>query len=260
MNPCFITATHILSSPVDVPGKFAAQLRRADRFIRLGVTAADAVLVLADTQQEPDSRTGLFVGTAFGPMQTNFDVLGLIVDENQTSPTLFSHSVFNSAAGYIARLFQISGSSFSFTGFSFPFFQALAEGYSAIVTGRLDNCLVLQVETYSELLHDARKSTGTGASEWPQGAVAWYLTNHDGGAGSVLEKIDIDACASAPDDLLHRQEKLVCGEKSETCTTPLTAASALSSLLQTQTSESRLQCLLSASYGSVSLTFLPHTG
>ncbi len=37
------------------------------------------------------------------------EVLDQVVNREQTSPTLFSHSVFNAASGYVARIFQLHG-------------------------------------------------------------------------------------------------------------------------------------------------------
>ena len=255
MKPCVVSATQFIAPPIEVPKHFAAKLRRADEFIKLGVSATEKVYPKLGDTQETDTRTGLFVGTSFGPMQTNFDVLGLIVDENQTSPTLFSHSVFNSAAGYIARLFNIPGSCFTLTDFTWPFFRALAEGFHAISSGRLDHCIVLQVESYSDLLGDARKRTGTDSEEWPPGAVAWYLSTGESSNGWQLEDIDIESIPAEPADFIHRREELQSDQNTTICTTPLAAAASLTRLIQDQTTDGEMTCRLTAPYGTVSLTF-----
>ena len=257
MKPQIIAVTELTAPPIDVAEHFAPRLRRADDYIKLAVAATERVFSHPGANPEPGSRTGLFVGTAFGPMQTNFDVLGLIVDEDQTSPTLFSHSVFNSAAGYIARLFNIPGSCFSFTDFSWPFFRALAEGYSAITSGRLDRCLILQVECYSDLLLDARARTGTAVESWPQGAVAWHLAAAGSGIGWQLENIEINSVPAPATLYLHRREELQHDGKTCICSTPLAAAASLSNLIRKPAGEGELTCRLSAPYGSVRLTFTP---
>lgn len=259
MKPHIIAVTKIVAPPINVSKSFAPQLRRADDHIKLGVAAVENIFAGHSTDQKPDNRTGLFVGTAFGPMQTNFDVLGLIVDEDQTSPTLFSHSVFNSAAGYIARLFNIPGSCFSFTDFSWPFFQALAEGHNAITTGRLDHCLVLQVETYSDLLADARKRTGTNEDIWPQGAVAWHLAAEGHGTGWQLDHIETTSIPAPPTAYLHRTEELQSEQGAKTCSTPLASAAAVTGLLRETPGSRELTCRLTAPYGSVTLNFHPST-
>ncbi len=259
MKPQIIAVTEFNAPPINVSKHFASQLRRADDYIKLGVAATEKVFADNGEDQKRGSKTGLFVGTAFGPMQTNFDVLGLIVDEDQTSPTLFSHSVFNSAAGYIARLFNIAGSCFSFTDFSWPFFQALAEGYSAISSGRLDHCMVLQVESYSDLLIDARDRTGTTTEPWPQGAVAWHLSTEGTGTGWQLENIEINSIPAPPDAYLHRREELLSEQGTSICTAPLAAAASVTNLIKNPAGDHELTCRLTAPYGSVLLTFNPST-
>lgn len=254
MTPCIIAGVDSVSLPIHVSKHFAPQLRRADEYIKLGVAAAEKVFTGVAADQE-NSRAGLFVGTAFGPMQTNFDVLGLIADEDQTSPTLFSHSVFNSAAGYIARLFGIAGSCFSFTDFGWPFFQALAEGHRAVTSGRLDRCLVLQVETYSDLLIDARQRTGTETEPWLPGAVAWHLAAGDSGTGWNLKNIEIKSVSALPPNYLHRREVLHCDQGNLACSTPLAAAAAITSLIREPAQDREWTCRLSAPHGSVILTF-----
>lgn len=255
MKPC-ITATRHIVSPQDVPKEFSAKLRRADDFIRLGVAATAQVYPVQEELRSPPDRTGIIIGTAFGPMQTNFDVLGLIVDEDQTSPTLFSHSVFNSAAGYIARLFNIPGSCFTFTDFAWPFFQALAEGFHALDSGRLDHCLILQIESYSDLLLDALQRTGTNNNEWPMGAIAWYLSTNRDATGQRIEHINIQPMPATPRDLLQRKEEIQLGSEKIFCPTPLAAAEAVTSLIQQPREETSL-CTVKAPYGSVSLTLAP---
>lgn len=254
MTSCFIAGVDSVSLPILVSKQFAPQLRRADEYIKLGVAATEKVFPGLAADQE-NNRAGLFVGTAFGPMQTNFDVLGLIVDEDQTSPTLFSHSVFNSAAGYIARLFGIAGSCFSFTDFGWPFFQALAEGHRAITSGRLDRCLVLQVETYSDLLIDARQRTETETDPWLPGAVAWHLATGGSGTGWNLKNIEINSVSAPPPTYLHRREELHQDGGTLACSTPLAAAASLTSIIQEPVSEQECTCRVTAPYGSVTLTF-----
>ena len=188
-------------------------------------------------------------------MQTNFDVLGLIVDENQTSPTLFSHSVFNSAAGYLARLFSIQGSSQTFTDFSYPFFQALAAGAGAITSGRLKQCLVVQVETYSDLLIDARQRTGQSASTWETGATCWLLTSQDK-IGWRIDDIAITHSPAAAIEYLHRKEYLHINREDIPCPAPLSAAIKVSGLLSRENVDTDIDCTITAPYGSVGLKLL----
>lgn len=254
--PLISAAARIETESAEIPRSFGAALRRADEFIKLAVAAAAKVINPIEEDQENPIETGLFVGTAFGPMQTNFDVLGLIADENQTSPTLFSHSVFNSAAGYLARLYNIQGSSQTFTDFSWPFFQALNAGSTAIASGRLRQCLVVQVETYSDLLLDAREQTCPTDDTWPSGAVAWLLTSQGEQKYWRLDDLNITRSAAQAAQYLHRQETLQEESNTNLCPSPLSAAQILTDRLnQAENSRSSLHCSLSAPYGSVDLKF-----
>jgi len=254
MNIMITAAVHLDESSVGLPQQCASQLRRADDFIKLAAAASVEALDMCSGCQEPNEESGLFVGTAFGPMQTNFDVLGLIVDNEQTSPTLFSHSVFNSAAGYLARLFTIQGSSQTFTDFSWPFFQALAAGSGAISSGRLKQCLVVQVETYSDLLADARQQTGQSAKPWQAGAVAWLLENQGDRTGWCIDDSSIDSSPAAAAEYLHRAEYLHVGGSVIPCFDPLSAAIAITDLVnQKNDPEKSLHCEITAPYGSVGL-------
>lgn len=256
MKPTIVAVTELLAPQVQASGRFSSQLRRADDYIKLGVAGVEQICPPADDTRDK-AKTGLFVGTAFGPMQTNFDVLGLIVDEDQTSPTLFSHSVFNSAAGYIARLFGIAERTFSLTDFSWPFFRALAEGAGSIASGCLDRAIVLQVETYSDLLADARVRTEGESLPWQPGVVAWHLAAAGEGLGWQLETIDIHTLPAEPQDFIHRREILECEAGAITCASPLAAAATISELLQRTDNRAELNCRLSAPYGSVSLLLQP---
>lgn len=178
---------------LEMPPELSRQLRRSDDFIRLAVVAAHNLVtkLQGENSQSPEQQIavdGIVLGTSYGTMQTNFEVLDSVVSGQQTSPTLFSHSVFNSAAGYIGSIFAIQGQPLTLTDFSFPFFRALREGSLAIHSGRMESCLILQVETYSDLLQDGRsllgaptienpfrREHGSEPTSWQPGVVAWLL-------------------------------------------------------------------------------------
>lgn len=112
-----------------VPAELSRGLRRADDYIRLAVAAA-ARVVAKDGKGEEErlDRCGLVLGSCFSTMQTNFEVLDDVVSGEQTSPTLFSHSVFNAAAGYIASTLQITGAALAIIDFTFPFSRRCRRG------------------------------------------------------------------------------------------------------------------------------------
>ena len=105
---------------------FSGQMRRADRFCKMAVSAAHAAL--SDNRDKITAQsTGIILSTAFGPHPTTFKFLDNLLDykENEVSPTLFSHSVHNAAASYIAAEFQINGPTLTLAGFGGVFAAAL---------------------------------------------------------------------------------------------------------------------------------------
>lgn len=253
MKPWIITAEELTVPPGNLSAEFSSKLRRADEYIRLGVAAAEKIFSSHRITRRSAERIGLLIGTAFGPMQTNFNVLGMINDIKQTSPTLFAHSVFNSAAGYVDRLFTISGVCYTFTDFAWPFFQVLATGYDAIDSGMIDGCLIMQLETYSNLLEDARKQMDNAAAPWPKGAVCWYLSSEALEGAWLLKQIEVQHTAAPPVSYVLRKENLYCEDDHLVCTTPLEAAVELTRMLNSSV-KSELHCRLKAPYGSVTLT------
>jgi len=182
------------------PKKYLRELRRADPFIRYGVLAAHEILLKADLSKEDSSNCGLVVASAFGPMETNFDVLHQVVEKAQTSPTLFSHSVFNAAAGYLARIFGLHGPAFTLTDFAFPFFQALLQGTQLLKNGSVTHCLVIQIETYSHLLTDVRHQQGDEEKrDWAAGACAALISCTPGNFDRVMvEELLLDTTPAPP--------------------------------------------------------------
>lgn len=236
-----VQVTEVFASDLSglaVPDQLARQLRRADDFIRLAVVAGYSVLQSMAEPERDKERIGLFLGSAFGPMQTNFDVLDQVVSDQPVSPTIFSHSVFNGAAGYLASVFGIKGCAMTMTDFEGPFFRALEQGMLAVSTGKLDACLVLQVETYSRLLHDARKTHCQGSAEWQPGVICWLLESADCSSGKACVK-SLRICQRPVDSGLQLSAgsrlqvmgQLSCSDKEYQVTEPLGAAHLLSQIV-----------------------------
>lgn len=238
-----------------VPQRIMGRLRRADDFIRLGVVAAAECLEQLSVKPDPEAsqRCGMILGTAFGTMQTNFDVLDQIVRGEQTSPTLFSHSVFNAAAGYMSSVFDMKGCALTVTDFSLPFFRALREGWLAVDGGVLDRCLVLQVETYSALLADARHKMGP-AQDWPAGVVCWLLERDHLSARSVcsIELPVVEDLLAEPMTVLHQAGSVDINGSCEELTHPLAAAMLISEQLDKAVEEDVLDCRVGESGGTAS--------
>jgi len=152
---------------------------------------------------------GLFVGMVHGPIETNFRYLDSLVDdgEGQSSPTLFSHSVHNAVAGYLARLFDCQGPALTVTTFTWPFLVALDEARRAITSGRAERALAIAVETSCPVLEEASRRITAGDGEpWLPAAVAWVLDAADPGPapGPILTEIEISEAPCHPQALLTR--------------------------------------------------------
>ncbi len=238
------------------PPHLERNLRRADDFIRLAVVAAFETLQ-GVKEQNPDSPEsyGLILGTAFGTMQTNFDVLDSVVTPEPTSPTLFSHSVFNAAGGYVASILNLQGSVVTVTDFSLPFFKALQEGYLALASGRLRYCLIIQVETYSQLLEDARKINDPQSVPWQPGVVCWLLQSEKGERKKAyyLEKIEVTDKDHASLSCLQISENVSINNEVRKVNDPLGAVMAIGAELQAGTHDKVVK--IEGALSEVSLCF-----
>ena len=242
---------------ISTPANLLRPLRRADDFIRLGVLAANETIGGAmEDSALPVEEYGLILGSAFGTMETNVEVLERVVTGEPTSPILFSHSVFNAAAGYIASIFDIRGCALTISDFSFPFFRALEHGSLAIESGRLKSCLVLQVETYSGLLHDAQKKYPSEAVHWQPGVSCWLLEKTDGNDSGnfIIESIHIESSTGKKDCYLDFEQRLQINGNVNICTDPLRGAALLTTLMTSEKNVNHFKIEVDASFGHVELS------
>ena len=237
-----------------IPEELSRYLRRADTFIQLAVVAAFQTFLVADEGvQDTHDDCGLILGTTFGTMETNFEVLDQIVTGQQASPILFSHSVFNAAVGYMATVFKIRGCALTVTDFSFPFFRALQEASLALYSGAVTRCLVLQVETYSTLLQDARKTHGVDTSPWIPGVVCWLLEaeTKENSSHFCLDRLEIDAGVSDPLEFLRYHERVDFPGRTENTHSPMGAAMIIGEEIGRENKQGLLDCRIEGVSGSV---------
>lgn len=232
--PVIVSAIEQLPQDYLVPDELVRDLRRADDFIRMAVASAfSAVSRLTADKWQPE-EVGVFIGTAYGPLETNFELLGSLIDdgEGQISPTLFSHSVYNAAAGYVARLLDIRGPAMTITNYSWPFLIALEEGRMAVASGKIGRAIVIGVETYSALLAEAYcRFLQVESVPWHKSALTWVLEPKGAAAGLCqLHGINIQEFDSDPADLLTRRNETFtcCGAPHELPRHPLAYATGLS--------------------------------
>ena len=121
--------------------------RRADRFSKMATLAAFDAVKNAGVELVPE-RTGIVLGTAFGPHPTVFNFLDDILEfgDAGVSPTLFSHSVHNAAASYISVALGLRGPATTMTVFRDPFQQSLQVAQNWLDQGICDSVLVGGVE------------------------------------------------------------------------------------------------------------------
>ena len=258
---CNISGTAIVDRETPVPEQFVRHLRRADDFINLAVSATARALELSgETDAEP-AKQGVFVGTAFGPLETNFSSLGSLVDEGegQMSPTLFSHSVLNSAAGYIGRLFNCHGPALTITSYGWPFLSALQEARQALINGIISRAFVIGAEIYSALLFDAYERLFDFPPTWSPSAVAWVLDIQ--GNGPSFKEIRITERGTLPDNYLCRADETWQGNglsAKNGHSNPLTHAEVMTRALNKATKHDQGELVWSfyASFGEAEIVFV----
>lgn len=259
----FVNAVSATSlSDLAVPAELSRKLRRADDYIRLAVAAAfEVTQALRQEDVEWQERTGLVLGSGFSTMQTNFEVLDSVVSGEQTSPTLFSHSVFNAAAGYVASTLGIKGAALTVTDFAFPFFKALEEAYLAIISGRLDSCLVLHVETYSDLLQDGRENLVADGSAWDPGVVCLLLQKQNKRERvCIVDNIDIKTWPCKPESFLASRQDVLIGTGKQSTLDPLGPAMLFADQLYTDEVYENGVFSVRSDWGEVQLQFLDNLG
>jgi len=132
------------------------KVRRADRLSKMAVfAAADA---LHDAQLPPNldrRRVGLIVASALGSHATTFQFLDEILTYGDAgvSPTVFSHSVQNAAAAYIASTLDLQGPALTLTQVHFAFHHALLIARQWLASGQCDHVLVGGMDELSSVMH-----------------------------------------------------------------------------------------------------------
>jgi len=124
-------------------------MRRADRFSKMAVLAAWDAVKDGGVEIGRDAESlGIILATAFGPQVTAFQFLDEIIDygDASVSPILFSHSVHNAAACYVASALGNRGPTLTLTQFGSSFQQALVLARAWIQEGRCGKVLVGSVE------------------------------------------------------------------------------------------------------------------
>ena len=80
------------------------------------------------------------------------------------------------------------------TSYSYPYGTALSQAAFAVTQGQLSQAIVIQAETYSSLLEEAKNTMA-----WPAGAVAWLI----GPCGVEIQDIQVAETPCSPEARLR---------------------------------------------------------
>lgn len=120
------------------------EARRADDLSKMASLAAYDALLDSGINDQAKANLGIILSSAFGPHVTTFRFLDDILNfgDAGVSPTLFSHSVHNAAASYIALSLGARGPTLTMTEFAGSFQQALILAESWLSEKRCEYILV----------------------------------------------------------------------------------------------------------------------
>jgi hypothetical protein len=169
-----------------------ARLRRADRFVRMAVIAAQDAWTEARQAagDVPPEDVGLILASGLGSHVRAFRFLDGILDfgDGAALPTDFSHSLHGAASAYIAELLALRGPSLTITDFEDGVARALLMAQLWLAGGRCQRVLVGAVEELGDvLLYCANRLLGDSHPVPGEGAVFLALGSADVGGSARLE-------------------------------------------------------------------------
>lgn len=130
------------------------ELRRIDHFSQLALTGAFLTLKDAGIDRLDSKSTGLVICSGYGSSRTTFSFLDSIIDNGDqcASPTLFSNSVHNSAAGHISILLGLAGPCLTVSQFEMSVHSALISALIWLNEGRAERIIFGAVDESCEVL------------------------------------------------------------------------------------------------------------
>jgi len=147
--PAFTADTSCLG---DMVSKKA--LRRIDHFSQLALTGACLAMHDAGIQSLDIHTTGLVLCSGYGSAKTTFSFLDSIIDYGDAcaSPTLFSNSVHNAAAGHISILLGLEGPCLTVSQFEMSVPSALLSAIQWLREKRAEQVLFGAVDEYCDVI------------------------------------------------------------------------------------------------------------
>ena len=147
--PAYISDTSYLNTIIP-----KRALRRIDHFSKLALTGAYLAIKDAGLQSLNSKTTGLVICSGYGSTKTTFSFLDSIIDYGDacSSPTLFSNSVHNAAAGHISILLELEGPSLTVSQFEMSVPSALLSAIQWLREERVERVLFGAVDEYCDVL------------------------------------------------------------------------------------------------------------
>lgn len=130
------------------------ELRRIDHFSQLALTGAYLTIKDSGLDSLDSHATGLVICTGYGSAKTTFSFLDSIIEYGDTcaSPTLFSNSVHNAAAGYISILLGLEGPCLTISQFEMSVASGLLSAIRWLEEDRTEQVLFGAVDEYCDVL------------------------------------------------------------------------------------------------------------
>ena len=129
-------------------------LRRLDHYIRMALLGAFCALEDAGLLETENRKLGIIVATGYGATCNTFDFQNSMLTSEDPcgSPTKFSNSVHNAAAGNISILLNETGPNLSVSHFDMSFASAMVVAMHWLNEGRVDTILIGGVDEYCKVL------------------------------------------------------------------------------------------------------------
>ncbi|MBF0395854.1 MAG: beta-ketoacyl synthase chain length factor [Desulfobacterales bacterium] len=164
------------------------ELRRIDHFSKMALLAS--FLSIEDSKNISKKRIGLIVATGYGPTQTTFSFLDSFIDSSDinSSPTLFSNSIHNSAAAHISISLKINGPTLTVSQQDFSVPSALITACQWINDDLVDSVLFGGVDEYGQIIEYCQK-------RFFEEGICGYSKVGEGACFFVLTK---DICSQSP--------------------------------------------------------------
>ncbi len=129
-------------------------LRRLDHYIRMALLGSFCALEDAGLLETANRRLGIIVATGYGATCNTFDFQNSMITSEDPcgSPTKFSNSVHNAAAGNISILLNETGPNLSVSHFDMSFASAMLSAMHWLNEDRVDTILIGGVDEFCKVL------------------------------------------------------------------------------------------------------------